>query len=147
METLAKIPVTKIELYRAEGPTKECGPAGPFNTWEEADRRLAIWATTAPENGGYDKVDFTITFADGETYKGRYDLQRHGEDGERGFSIAKHVKSHVAFLAHKPKCPGFFKTHVEKDDADTAIEAKIWLDERIPEGVTPSRFWCCDRKA
>ena len=67
------IGVTGIKLERAEGPVSECG-IRTFATYEEAEAQLRKWAYSAPKDGGYDKVDVVINFADGEIFKARYDL-------------------------------------------------------------------------
>lgn len=97
-DTPAKTKAVKFELYRAEGLSSECGPAAPVTSWKAADDILRNWARTAPEKGqGYDKCDFTVTWSDGETYTGRYDLKRH----DMGFSdlLAYHIKSYLTFYS------------------------------------------------
>lgn len=103
-KTPSKIQAVKFELYRAEGPSAQCGPAQPVTTWTDADDILRNWARTAPDEGqGYDKCDFTVTWSDGETYTGRYDLRRH----DMGFSnlLARHIRQYIEFLAgtHRPE--------------------------------------------
>jgi hypothetical protein len=58
--------------------------------WIETDWVLKAWAKTAPEGGGYDKCDFTITYDDGETYSGRFDLQRDHMAGSN--LLGNHVR-------------------------------------------------------
>jgi hypothetical protein len=99
----SKIQAVKFELARAEGPSKECGPAQPVSTWAAADAILRQWARTAPDEGhGYDKCGFTVTWSDGETYTGRYDLKRH----DMGFTnlLAYHIKGFLNFHTgtHQP---------------------------------------------
>jgi hypothetical protein len=90
----AKIGVREIRLERAEGPSPLPGPR-TVASFEEADAVLREWARTAPEGGGYDKCDFRITYADGDTYEGRYDLTRGMDEG----TLARHVQCHVLFYA------------------------------------------------
>jgi len=97
-ETPALIKAVKFELNRAEGPSALCGPAQPVTTWKDADNILRQWSRTAPDKGqGYDKCDFTITWADGETYTGRYDLKRH--DGGFTDLLGYHVRSFLTFYS------------------------------------------------
>ena len=81
------IPAQAITLTRAEGPlaaslapvTCLSDPAG--SCWQQANAVLRRWARTAPQDGTYHKCDFVVTYADGETYTGRYDLTRSDETG------------------------------------------------------------------
>jgi hypothetical protein len=145
------IALDKIELYRAEGPVDRLRKAGPFTDWALADGQLSRWAHTAPEPGnGYHKVDFKITWVDGETYEGRYDMNRWGEDSERdGHDLARHVRQFLTYLAHKPECPGLLKGNLDPGDEDTAAQAKAFIADRLPaeSAVHPARktFSCCKR--
>lgn len=94
------IKLKSITLTRGEGPAEECGKPKTVFSWREADSVLRQWSETAPECNGYDKVDFTITYEDGETYKGRYDLKHHRCETP---DLAKHVRGFVSFHAGKQK--------------------------------------------
>ena len=75
---MEKIKIVEIVIDRAEGPRAYCGKK-TVETIDEANKLLRQHARTAPKTGqGYDKCDFVITFADGETYDGRFDLQSDG---------------------------------------------------------------------
>ncbi len=69
------VPVARIVLTRAEGRAYECVTV-PCATFKATDTLLRRWARTAPATGGYDKCDFRVEWADGETYNGRFDLKR-----------------------------------------------------------------------
>lgn len=93
----------KIWINRAEGRTDECFAVEVTNEgvtkdgkpywlsnffgqarediWTRANSVLAGWSHTAPKSGGYDKCDFKVTYEDGETYEGRYDLTHMSRDG------------------------------------------------------------------
>ncbi|OBW62929.1 MAG: hypothetical protein A9183_00705 [Dehalococcoides mccartyi] len=77
-KNMAKIKAKTIVIERAEGPSKECGKpvtlTGP-DVWQKAFYLLYKWGKTAPLHGGYDKCDFKVTWEDGQTYSGRYDLK------------------------------------------------------------------------
>ena len=96
------IPAVKIEITRAEGPHEEvgkpevCTREAYFGIWDCADRILIRWSHTAPKAGGYDKCDFTVTWEDGETYNGRYDLKHHAVEFP---NLAKHVYDFAMFHA------------------------------------------------
>lgn len=116
---MPKKEVCKIEIHRAEGLTEECAPVtleigraptGRFSGYGTQGDSLSLWVTaqlilgemgqTAPtaEEGGYDKTDFTITWEDGETYKGRFDLIRGGiNDG--GDTLWEQVAHFLGSLA------------------------------------------------
>ena len=72
-----KITVKSITFTYSEGyshPSIEL----PYTvtTWQAADEYLRVKALTAPDTGGYDKTDFKVVMSDGDTYGGRFDLQR-----------------------------------------------------------------------
>jgi hypothetical protein len=119
---------------------------------------LAQWAQTAPEPGnGYDKVDFEVAWADGESYSGRYDMNRWGEDSERnGHDLARHIRQFLIYIAHRPQCSGETKRLAGADpiaaaersrNADQAAGAKAFIAERLPGddafSQTRKSFSCC----
>jgi len=91
-----------ITLTRAEGPAAECDRPQTVSSWSDANLVLWHWSETAPSDcQTYDKCDFIITYEDGETYEGRYDLKHH----ICGYpDLGKHVRDFVTFHAgrHKP---------------------------------------------
>lgn len=129
----AKIAAVSILLNRAEGPRAECGEVlltarRGVTAFERATAQLRAWSHTAPgKGGGYDKCDFTVTFADGEVYRGRYDL--HHMEVEVP-DLAAHVRGEVEFYTgdHKP-------AHLSVADYErvrdypgvTREEAREWL--------------------
>jgi hypothetical protein len=112
---MARIPVTRIWLHRAEGPTKDVGER-TVTSYEAADSQLRKWARTAPKEGrGYDKTDFQVEWADGETYEGRYDLKH--DDTTKGNLIGSHIQHFVAFHA------GIFcPEHMTRKDYEAYLE-------------------------
>jgi len=92
---VAKIPVSKIIVNRVEGPTRELKGPRTAATFKEANRILAGWALSAPPIG-YDKVDFKVEWADGNSYTGLYDLVR--EDASRA-SLDGHIREVASFYA------------------------------------------------
>lgn len=69
------IGIKTIELNRAEGLIFECGNPIVADSWDAADEALAKMSHSAPRNGASNKIDFVLTFEDGETYSGTYYLQ------------------------------------------------------------------------
>ena len=142
MKTIPRIAVKEIELDRAEGPTHLCGKV-IVSDFASANLRLATWALTAPKSGkGYNKIDFKVTWEDGETYEGRYDLNQEVEDDEKGQDLARHIRHHLYFICHKPQCEYF------KDDYSAllkeASEAADWIDTRgLGRYDHTQKFWCC----
>lgn len=66
-----------VIIERAEGPSGLCRKPEVHKSLEQASAALMGWSSTAPEPGqGYDKCDFTVVWKDGQTYLGRWDLQR-----------------------------------------------------------------------
>lgn len=150
----AQYGVPEIILTRAEGLAEECDRPVRVSRWEDAAHELARMARSAPKpGGGYDKTDFLVVWEDGETYEGRYDLQRDGESGSawRGFDLARRVRDFLAFLAHKPSCPGHFACKAAPMDAAERAEAAVartFMAERLPDvwQPEPSSWWCCERR-
>lgn len=91
-----KVKVKEVWIQRAEGLPEECVER-TFPSIALADEELRRWAKTAPEDGTYDKCDFKITFEDGDTYSGRYDLKRH--DAGHTDLIGRHVRQFAKFYA------------------------------------------------
>jgi hypothetical protein len=53
-----------------------------YSNWEDAEKALA---SVIPPDIGYYKTDFVITYEDGETYQGRFDI---GSDAD---TLADHI--------------------------------------------------------
>ncbi len=94
--------VTSVVLDMAEGPFS--GTHCEFTNLTDASKKLSEWSPYVPM--GYDKCDFKVTWDDGETYDGRYDLH-HEEHGTN--LIGEQIHSVITFeigLAHP--------THISK---------------------------------
>lgn len=121
-----------IEIVRAEGPTNLCGITQRAKGWADANMILRANSTTAPKGGAYDKHDFKVTFEDGQTYSGRYDL-KHWEEEQP--DLAGHVRAFLRYLAgHAPawmtENPEVL-AHYQKDreaNPEEVAEAKRWLE-------------------
>lgn len=119
-----RIPVTKITVTRAEGPSSQCRKPVVVSDFAAADKIISLWSWTAPKEGGYDKCDFVIEFEDGETYAGCFRLKHSGNE-----RLAAHVRSFCeweAGLTVNPWC-GEEKYRRLMDAADPA-EKKSYED-------------------
>lgn len=113
--TDGRIPVERIEIVRAEGPHEECDKTVSVASFDEADALLRSWAPSVYGNGA-DKCDFTIVFADGQTYDGTYGLYKDPTKAD----LAGHVRNSLAMiLGDDPKTEWFRR----KYDADGARKA------------------------
>ena len=116
-----KIKVVKINLYRAEGRVQDC-VAATATRFSAADAWLRCWSTTAPDDGSYHKCDFTIEWADGETYEGRYDLKKH--DGSLDNLIGRHVRRFLEWqggIAKDPWCgPAEYQEYLRQHTSPAA---------------------------
>ena len=90
-----------ITITRVEGTHDECDKPATVASFADADALLMQWSETAPKTGGYDKCDFVIQWANGDTYEGRYDLKHH--TCERP-SVAQHMIDECEFHTGK-YCP------------------------------------------
>ena len=99
---MKKQPVS-IWLSRAEGWHDECSSITLSNSpelWQRANLVLMAWSYTAPRDGSYHKCDFKVTYEDGETYEGRFDLVHFSIELP---NFSKHVCEFVEF--HAGRCP------------------------------------------
>jgi hypothetical protein len=114
-----RIHVKSITITRAEGKIHECGIPVTVTSWAEAQKVLFRWSMTAPRTGGYDKCDFEVTWANGETHKGRYDLMHHVCESP---DLAAHVRGfyevysgrRVPLHYDNPKDRPRFEAHVKE---------------------------------
>ncbi len=110
-----KIAVKSIHIDRVEGLTSECFTTG-HATWVGAEERIQLICATSPDDGCYNKCKFTIVWADGEVYEGRYDAAREGSHSYEG-TLAKHCLDFLTFRAGL-RCPD----HMAPDDYDRAMQ-------------------------
>lgn len=130
----------EISLTRIEGPLD--GVSVPVDkkitvkTYEEANQVIRRIARTAPEGGTYDKTDFSITFADGFVYEGRFDVVRG--DVSRSGMLERHVREGLQFQtgeyrpAHtlEPRNKQTYLNLMKEYEKDgTAKEARDFLAE------------------
>jgi len=92
--------ITKITIDRAEGPTHECETTHTFTSFKDANKHLRSMSYSAPEELGYDKIDFYVRFEDEgkeHDYKGRYDMTRHLErNPDKGYD--DHAVAYLEWL-------------------------------------------------
>lgn len=104
--TTGKIEPVAFALTFSESPSARLHEA--VETWEEADGLLREIAYTAPHGGAYHKTDFTIVFADGEEYKGRYDVQNIARERP---NLRDHVRRSVGYFSGLVRPP-----HISQED-------------------------------
>lgn len=87
----------EIKFHQVEGRPSECVEKvfKGEKVWSEVDAHIARCRSRMP-NGmlGYFKCDFTVTYEDGETYTGRYDMVKN-----EYLSLAEHMRTHCRFYA------------------------------------------------
>lgn len=103
-----------IRLERWEGLVDECGQPETVGSFAEADAVLLRWSETAPEHGGYNKCGFVITWPDGDTYTGRFDLVHHRRERP---SLRDHISGQAEFWLGTG-CP----MHMGEEEYRQAIE-------------------------
>jgi hypothetical protein len=94
---MSKIRIKSVCLKWAEGPiaiTREL-EGKTFPALALADASLRLLQSCAPKGGGYYKVGFVITWIDGLTHEGRYDVS-HDDVLP---SIGRHVADFARFAA------------------------------------------------
>ena len=95
-----KIPAVRITITRAEGPSDLCHKPHTFEgarCWVAARAWLMGQSEPFPASGGYDKHDFKVEFADGETYEGRLDCKASDQDNA-DLDPAAHVRDVLAWM-------------------------------------------------
>jgi hypothetical protein len=123
----AKIPVTKVEILWSENPSFQdrygsLEPKSPpsLPTLDAANCLLTELAQTAPgPRGGYDKTAFRVTWQDGETYEGRYDLhhvQCRQENPNGRIDLGDHMRAFLAFYAGGRK-----PVHMGREDYEDCL--------------------------
>jgi hypothetical protein len=111
-----RVPVVSVFLERAEGPTELCR-SWDFTSLHQADMQLRRNTPTAPKGGGYDKHDFVVIWADGQTYKGRYDLS----GDEHNPSIGSHIYTFLTWIASDPKAESLYSAEDRKGAGEMAV--------------------------
>jgi len=98
-----KLQPVQIEIERVEGTIHECvtdvvtaAPEQGEELWVRANRILRRWSSTAPKGRSYHKCDFTVTFEDGSTYGGRFDLHHYTDEVA---NLRDHVHQYLTFVA------------------------------------------------
>lgn len=106
-----KARATIIKLERVEGRHDECR-IETATDWKAADLILRKWTLTAPDKA-CDKCNIWIDFANGESFKMRFDLQqRHSFQ----VSLAAELKRELEFMS------GICPTHMTQKDYDSYLE-------------------------
>jgi len=117
------IKAEKITLHRAEGPSAECITV-EVRTFAEAERVLRKWRETAPgPGGGYDKTDFIVHYADGETYIGRIDLERENPETS---DLAGHMNDSLKFYTGE-----FCPPHMTQNEYETYLSTYANPENRV----------------
>ena len=101
-KTIKKIAVKHVKILRAEGPIHLVNKKwNTFKTLRSANTFLHQGSFSV--GSGADKHDFIVTFKNGTTYKGRYDLH-HGEKADIGKQMKQVLKSE-----NTPRSKAFLK--------------------------------------
>lgn len=83
--------ITSIKLTRAEGLISECYST-QVDSFREANLILTKWRASAPAHG-YHKIDFTINWLDGGSYRGCYLLARFSD-----LSLRAHIAEQIKYF-------------------------------------------------
>lgn len=116
-----------IRLERWEGLSEECGQPVTVASFAEADALLMRWSETAPSAGGYNKCGYLVTWPDGQTYSGRYDLVHHTREKP---SLCDDMASGAEYQLGK-RCPlhmseaEYFEQVARVSDEDAAPAAAL----------------------
>lgn len=126
-----KIKVQSITFSNKEGlidgSCQECPKT--VNSFLEADNTLRRWADEAPKTGGYDKTNFVVTYSDGQTYSGRFDLRY--SDREKLDLLGEHMLAFLGFYAGE-NCPNHmtpeaYRNYPSTVSDDIKQDSSMWL--------------------
>lgn len=95
-----QVPVESITFHWKEGVTRQKFPL-VVHSFSEANALLKNWAKDAPMKG-YDKVSYTVQWANGDTYTGRFDLhniKRRQETPSGRIDLGEAIQTHLKFVA------------------------------------------------
>lgn len=97
---VSKKRVKIITVRRAEGITTLVDKKPrKFGSFADANDYLRQISYTIPEyQSGYDKTDVVITWSDGQTYTGRFDVKADGSDT----NIERHMREMAAHIKESP---------------------------------------------
>lgn len=118
-----KVKVKSIKITRAEGKIHECGKPVFAIGYDDADKILRKMCANMPDERGYDKCDFVITFDNEDTYSGCYLLKHFGIDSPY-LKLTDHITSHLRGIAGEAN-PDLVK--ILKISIETQEQAKAML--------------------
>lgn len=116
-----KIKATKFEILGGEIEDRWVGATA--DSWDAIDKILWKMSESAPKTGAYDKTDFLITFEDGETYAGRYDLKHWTVETP---SLRQHVNALVGCYAGRVQPPWTIERPETWERMKKDFEAQGW---------------------
>lgn len=134
-----KIPLVKVHIHVAEGPM--AGKEFTVPNFKEGNAILHQVSNSAPTSGGYHKVDFVVTYQDGNEYAGRYDVT-HLSRRESPLSLADQMRNHLTFHAGL-RCPAhmdqakYEKTLAEYGHEALAKATKFLTTYSLEDPATP----------
>jgi len=103
------------------------------NLWRQVDRLLAAWRAADELGFGCEKVDFTLTFADGQTYTGTYELLSDQVRYPAPPSLAAHVGEYLTFYAGRRR-----PAHLSEKDCRRLTDS---IRRRSPELAQTCAHW------
>jgi hypothetical protein len=92
--SVTKVSLKMVWIDHVEG-SHDTLPATAFRRFDQFNAALAMLATKAPPGGAYDKVSFTVEWADGRQLQTRFDLQRRHAAG--GPLAEEHIRRRLEF--------------------------------------------------
>ena len=121
------VPVlTGIRIRYSE--SRELAEGQQFDTIAEFDATLRSLSASSPSSGAYFKIAFTVTWADGSTFQGRIDLQRHDYVG-----LAAHVARLCSLVERSP-------------DLADLLSSALAVRSRVLHAEAQERRAACDRR-
>jgi hypothetical protein len=133
-----KVPVKEIVIERLEGMGYEC-VTKTAKSFDEANEIIKEMSKSAPRDGTYDKVRFSVEFVDGEKYdNARIDMKHYSiKDNQREQNIPEHIHDHISFYTGKLKSDHMtqeqYDTHLSRYTSTETETMEQFLDRYIPD--------------
>lgn len=101
---MPKLRAVKIVLKMIEGrdSDREVVTENTKNIWHDANWQLIEWSRYVSKGIGYNKCRYSVVWADGVEYSGRYDLKHHDDEYP---DLSKHVTAQFKLFSglHRPQ--------------------------------------------
>ena len=97
---MEKVKIKEVTIHWAEGDNSNYDKfPKTYETLEKANKAIIpIYEDVIKDNGGYNKVKYTILFEDNETYEGRLEVcEKYDNPTKTENVIGKHIEDFLSY--------------------------------------------------